>query len=45
MQLAYARLRRDGSLRDHLGELCSFDEFTELVGLADQQALDARYGA
>ena len=30
---AYATLRREGSLRDHLGDLASFDEFTSIVGL------------
>lgn len=30
---AYAALMRDGSMRDRLDELASFDDFTELVGL------------
>lgn len=30
---AYATLRRDGSMRDHLDGLTSFDDFTGLVGL------------
>ena len=30
---AYARLRREGSMRDHLGDLTSFDDFTAMVGL------------
>ncbi len=30
---AYARLRREGSMRDHLGDLTSFDDFTAIVGL------------
>ena len=30
---AYATLRREGTLRDHLGDLTSFDEFTSIVGL------------
>ena len=30
---AYAALKNDGSMRERLGELTSFDDFTELVGL------------
>lgn len=30
---AYSRLRSLGTMRDHLGELAGFDEFTDLVGL------------
>ena len=30
---AYATLRREGTMRDHLGDLTSFDEFTAIVGL------------
>jgi methylisocitrate lyase len=37
---AYSRLAERGSLRDDLDELVDFDEFTDLVGLADWQALD-----
>jgi 2-methylisocitrate lyase-like PEP mutase family enzyme len=39
---AYARLRADGSLRDHAGTHATFDEFTTLVGLEKHLADDAR---
>lgn len=39
---AYTTLRTEGTMRGHLGELTSFDDFTELVGLqkhlADESA-------
>ena len=41
---AYARLHEVGSLRDDLDRLVAFDEFTDLVGLPEAQASDARYG-
>lgn len=37
---AFAELRRTGSLRDHLGELTGFDEFTTLVGLPSWAQID-----
>jgi 2-methylisocitrate lyase-like PEP mutase family enzyme len=36
-------LRDEGSLRDHLHLLSSFDEFTDLVGLAAIRAIEERY--
>jgi 2-methylisocitrate lyase-like PEP mutase family enzyme len=39
---AYARLRADGSLRDHAATHVTFDEFTTLVGLEKHLADDAR---
>ncbi len=42
---AYRRLATEGSLRDHLGELSTFDQFTDVVGLGELQALDARFRA
>jgi hypothetical protein len=30
---AYARLRALGTMRDGLGDMAGFDEFTDLVGL------------
>ena len=35
---AYATLRREGSMRDHLGDLTSFDDFTAIVGLPEHLA-------
>jgi 2,3-dimethylmalate lyase len=43
LDTAYRRLAGEGTLRDHLDDLCSFDGFTEVVGLDDLRALDARY--
>jgi 2-methylisocitrate lyase-like PEP mutase family enzyme len=40
---AYARLAEVGTLRDELDRLVAFDDFTDLVGLPDAQALQARY--
>lgn len=36
-------LRDDGSMRDHLDRLVSFEDFTSVVGYPEQQALEARY--
>ncbi len=38
-----AVLAREGSLRDHLDRLVSFDDFTDLVGLPDVAETEARY--
>lgn len=38
---AYSTLLRDGSMRDHLGDLVSFDDFTGLVGLAKHLAAES----
>lgn len=35
---AYSTLLREGTLRDHLGDLTSFDDFTSIVGLAKHLA-------
>ena len=43
LDLAYRRLAVEGTLRGHLDDVCSFDDFTEIVGLGAIQALDARY--
>jgi 2-methylisocitrate lyase-like PEP mutase family enzyme len=43
LQEAYALLRRDGTLRDHLDRLLPFDEFNQLVELERHYALDERY--
>lgn len=43
MQEAFAVLHAEGTMRDHLGGLAPFDEFTSIVGLADQRAIEARY--
>jgi 2-methylisocitrate lyase-like PEP mutase family enzyme len=43
LDAAYRRLATEGTLRDHLDDLCSFDSFTELVGLDAVRDLDARY--
>ncbi len=43
LDTAYRRLADRGTLRDHLDELTSFDEFTEIVGLGAIRDLDARY--
>lgn len=40
----YGHLRRDGSLRDHLDDLVTFDEFTEVVDLAGHRARDVPIG-
>ena len=42
---AYARLARAGSMRDALGDLATFDQFTELVGLDRARRLAAGEGA
>lgn len=39
---AYRTLSAEGTLRGHLASLTSFDEFTDLVGLPDHLANDAR---
>jgi methylisocitrate lyase len=38
---AYARLHEFGTLRDHLGTITAFDDFTDLVGLPKHLAIDA----
>jgi len=43
MQRTAARLRDEGTMREHLDELCGFDEFGTIVGLPDAFALEARY--
>jgi 2-methylisocitrate lyase-like PEP mutase family enzyme len=43
LDTAYQRLAAEGTLRDHLDDLCSFDDFTDLVGLDEVRELDARY--
>jgi 2-methylisocitrate lyase-like PEP mutase family enzyme len=43
MAEALGVLRADGTLRDELDRLVSFDDFTDLVGYPAFQALDARY--
>ena len=43
LDTAYRRLAAEGTLREHLADLTSFDGFTEIVGLDDVRALDARY--
>jgi 2-methylisocitrate lyase-like PEP mutase family enzyme len=43
MQQALATLRDRGSLRGHLAGLVSFDDFTDVVGLASIAEQDARY--
>jgi len=40
---AYERLHTEGTMRDDLASLVTFERFTDLVGLAEAQALDARY--
>jgi 2-methylisocitrate lyase-like PEP mutase family enzyme len=40
---AFDRLHEAGTMRDDLDRLVSFEAFTDLVGLPDAQALDARY--
>ncbi len=40
---AFDRLAEAGTLRDDLDQLIAFDAFTDLVGLPDAQAVDARY--
>jgi methylisocitrate lyase len=40
---AFDRLAEAGTLRDDLDQLVAFDAFTDLVGLPDAQAVDARY--
>ena len=44
MQDALAILAAEGSLRDHLGQLATFDGFTSLVELERHRALDAAFG-
>ena len=43
MQRTAAHLRDEGTMREHLDELCGFDEFGTIVGLPDAFALEARY--
>jgi len=38
---AYSRLQSFGTLRDHLGTITAFDEFTDIVGLPKHLANDA----
>ncbi|GIW42337.1 MAG: isocitrate lyase family enzyme [Candidatus Binatia bacterium] len=41
----YEILRREGTLREHLGELLSFEELNSILGLEDHFRLDERYRA
>jgi methylisocitrate lyase len=43
LQQIYARLRQDGTLRDHTDALLSFDELTRVLGLEEHYALDRKY--
>lgn len=43
MGRALATLRAEGTLRDHLDDLATFDGFTEIVGLPAYRALADRY--
>jgi hypothetical protein len=43
MQLAYATLRAKGTLRDDLGLVTSFDDFSPIVDLDDHYATEERY--
>lgn len=43
LQETYARLRRDGTLRDHTDELLSFDELNEILGLERHYATEAKF--
>ncbi|MBI3783855.1 MAG: isocitrate lyase/PEP mutase family protein [Deltaproteobacteria bacterium] len=43
LQETYAILRRDGTLRDHLDRLLSFDDFNALVELDRNYELEKRY--
>ena len=40
---AYGRLQSFGTLRDHLGTITAFDEFTDIVGLPKHLANDAEH--
>ena len=42
---AYGVLHDEGTLRDHLGLLTTFDEFNRVVALDDHYRLEARYRA
>jgi 2-methylisocitrate lyase-like PEP mutase family enzyme len=44
LDTAYRRLAAEGTLREHLDDLTSFEGFTEIVGLDGVRDLDARYG-
>ena len=43
MRSAFATLRSEGTLRDHLDSLVGFDEFSEIVELGRHAALEERY--
>ena len=43
MQLAYRLLHEEGTLRDHLDLVTSFDDFSPIVDLERHYALEARY--
>jgi 2-methylisocitrate lyase-like PEP mutase family enzyme len=43
MQRAYATLHDEGTLRDHLDLVTSFDEFGAIVDLDGHYQLEARY--
>lgn len=43
MGQAFATLAEHGSLRDHLDQVVSFDEFADVIGLEDHYALEERY--
>ncbi len=42
---AYGTLHDEGTLRDHLDLLTTFDRFNQVVALDDHYGLEARYGA
>ncbi len=43
LQAVYAELRRSGTMRGHLDQLLSFDEFNRLIELDRHYALEARF--
>jgi len=45
LQDVYARLHRDGTLRDHLDPLMPFDDFNQLVELERHYDLEQRYAS
>lgn len=45
MKEIFALLRAEGTTRDALDRLVTFDEFHDLVGLEEKYALDAKYSA
>ncbi len=45
LRTGYERLASEGSLREHLDDLVSFEEFTDLVDLPAVRAAEAAYGS